>query len=60
MKTKANLLVSLNNKEINQLTKQVKETVAFNHHEQKTFGAADLWNIQKMRRAVRSSRRLFV
>ncbi len=60
MKTQTNLLVSLNNQELNQLTKEVKETVAFNHQEQKTFGAADLWNIQKMRRTVRASRRLFV
>lgn len=61
MKTQSNLLATLTKKDISQLTKEVKETVATNYTEHKAvFSAADLWNIQKTRRSFRVSRRLFV
>jgi hypothetical protein len=61
MKTQSNFLATLNKTEISQLTKETKETVATNYTEHKTvFSAADLWNIQKTRRTVRTSRRLFI
>lgn len=61
MKTQSNFLVNLTKTEMTQLTKEVKETLASNCAEHKTiFSAADLWNIQKTRRTIRTSRRLFV
>ncbi len=61
MKTQTtNFFMSLDKNEIKQLTKEVKETVAVNCNEHKTFSAADLWNIQKMGRTARTSRRLFI
>ena len=56
-----NLFIWLDKNELSQLTTQVKETLAQNCTYHKTvFGAVDLWNIQKMKRATRTSRRLFV
>jgi hypothetical protein len=54
-----NLLASISNDHINQLVKEVKETVAADAtlENGKTFSAADLWRIQKNRRA-RVQRRL--
>lgn len=61
MKTQTtNFFMDLDKNEIKQLTKEVKETVAANCTEHKNFSAADLWNIQKMRRTVRTSRRMFI
>ena len=55
MKTQSKFLVTLNQTEINQLTKETKETVATNYTEHKTvFCAADLWNIQKTRRSFKT------
>jgi hypothetical protein len=47
-----NLFASISNDHINQLVKEVKETVAtdVNLENSKTFSAADLWKIQKNRR----------
>ncbi len=61
MKTQnTNLLTELDRTEINNLTKQVKETVATNVATHKpVFSAADLWNIQRTNRP-RTQRRLFV
>ncbi|MEO7209550.1 MAG: hypothetical protein ABIY35_01290 [Chitinophagaceae bacterium] len=58
-KTNFSVLANLNANEINQLTSEVKETIAFhfNRPMTKQFCAADLWNIQKNKRhAVRSRR----
>jgi hypothetical protein len=54
-----NLFASISNDQINQLVKEVKETVATdaNLENGKTFSAADLWRIQKNRR-MRVQRRL--
>jgi hypothetical protein len=54
-----NLFASISNDHINQLVKEVKETVATdaNLENAKTFSAADLWRIQKNRR-MRVQRRL--
>lgn len=60
MKTQVNFLMALTKNEMGNLTKEVKETVAVNYTEHKNFSAADLWNIQKMRKATRTSRRMFV
>lgn len=53
------LFASISNDHINQLVKEVKETVAtdINHENGKTFSAADLWRIQKNRR-MRVQRRV--
>ena len=61
MKTQNNLLVELNSKELVKLTTTVKETIATTVqliNSKTIFGTADLWNIQRMRRA-RMPRRLF-
>jgi hypothetical protein len=54
-----NLLASLSNDHINNLVKEVKETVATDAtlENSKTFSAADLWRIQKNTR-MRVQRRL--
>lgn len=54
-----NLFASISNDHINQLVKEVKETVAtdVNQENSKTFSTADLWRIQKNRR-MRIQRRL--
>jgi hypothetical protein len=57
MKTQTDLLTILSKNEISQLTKEIKETVATNYAEHKTFSAADLWNIQRARRTTRIGRR---
>jgi hypothetical protein len=49
-----NFLSQLNGREINNLTEQVKETLAANVEtviSKNTFTAADFWNIQRMRKA---------
>jgi len=52
-----NLFASISNDHMNQMVKEVKETVAVNHENMKTiFSTADLWRIQKNRR-VRVQRR---
>ena len=56
-----NLFASISNDHINQLVKEVKETVATDAHQdngKNTFSAADLWRIQKNRR-MRVQRRAF-
>jgi len=62
MKTQnQNMLMELGENQIQQLTKQVKETVAIDFEmntSKSNFSSADLWNIQRMRR-VRSGRRTF-
>lgn len=50
MKKQTNLFQNLNKAEINNLTHQVKETLAIGYNKQ--FSAADLWNIQRQRKAV--------
>jgi len=60
MRTETNtLFASISNDQINQMVKEVKETVAtdINIENGKTFSTADLWRIQKSRR-MRVQRRL--
>ena len=60
MRTETNtLFASISNDQINQMVKEVKETVAtdVNQDNCKTFSTADLWRIQKNRR-MRVQRRL--
>ena len=61
MKFKTNfpVLANLNANEINQLTSEVKETIAFHFTQpmSKQFCAAYLWNIQKNKRYTVRSRR---
>ena len=55
-----NLFAEISNSHLNNMVKEVKETVAsgIGHENSKTiFSAADLWNIQRMRR-TRIARRL--
>ncbi|MCE3281480.1 MAG: hypothetical protein K0Q66_217 [Chitinophagaceae bacterium] len=54
-----NLLAGISNDEINELTKEVKETVASAHHQDnsRNFSAAELWRIQKNQR-MRVQRRM--
>jgi hypothetical protein len=51
MKTQDTTLFTTSDKqEMNTLGKEVKETVANNQNHQHIFSAADLWNIQRMKR----------
>ncbi|MEJ7625583.1 MAG: hypothetical protein WKF35_01875 [Ferruginibacter sp.] len=54
MKTSTNLFKSLSKSEINDLTKQVKETVAVDYN--KSFSSFDLWKIQRIRKDQRPRR----
>ena len=57
-----NLFAEISNSHMNQLVKEVKETVATNATEENSkhvFSAADLWNIQKMRRTRAGRRMMF-
>jgi hypothetical protein len=56
MKTQSNLFQEITKTEINTLTEQVKETLALGYKTTKQFSAADLWNIQRQRKAFRSRR----
>jgi len=51
-------LITISRNEIATLTKEVKETLAFEHNvvKVKSFTSADLWNIQRMAK-TRSCRR---
>ena len=61
MKTQSNtLLAELSKTQVENLTNQVKETVAIGYNAgTKTFSSADLWNIQKQRRTFLSRRSYF-
>jgi hypothetical protein len=61
MKTQnTNLLSKLTSREIVDLTKDVKETVAAEYQSMnRVFSSADLWNIQRTTRRTRISRRHF-
>ncbi len=58
-----NLLTAISKTEFNNLTEQVRETVAINMNDhiqaKATFSAAGLWNIQRMRKA-RTQRRFLM
>lgn len=59
MKLEKNMFTNLNKTEVNELTKEVKETIALDYQAQApkaAFCVADLWNIQKMKK-VRAYRR---
>jgi hypothetical protein len=59
MKTQTtNFLQQISKQEVKQLTTQVKETIAtdLNNHSRKTFGAVDMWNIQRQRKSFTRSR----
>ena len=59
MKLEKTLFSNLSKADVNNLTKETKETIAFDHNHivaKPNFCAADLWNIQKMKR-VRNYRR---
>ena len=59
MKTQTTLLMEMSKTALQNLTYQVKETLALPDANKKTFSAADLWNIQ--RRHISSvQRRRFV
>ncbi|MEO6837081.1 MAG: hypothetical protein ABI261_00455 [Ginsengibacter sp.] len=49
-----NLLESLTNNEIKNLTIEVRETIAqgFKKEKKRIFSAADLWNIQRQKRNI--------
>ena len=55
------LFINLSENDVKNLTTVVAETLATNllQEKQKVFSAAELWNIQRQKKAVRSSRRLF-
>lgn len=56
MKTQTNLFQEISKAGINNLTQQVKETLAIGYNDVKQFSVADLWNIQRQRKALRSRR----
>jgi hypothetical protein len=53
MKTTTNKLdVTISRQELEAITKEVKETLAFEYCKQnKNFGSVDLWNIQRQRKS---------
>ncbi len=59
--TRHNLLGSLTNNEIKNLTLQIRETVAqgFINQKRRIFSAADLWNIQRTKKNVTFRRNYF-
>lgn len=59
--TRHNLLDSLTNNEIKNLTLQIRETVArgFTNQKRRIFSAADLWNIQRAKKNVSFRRNYF-
>ncbi|MGC4100639.1 hypothetical protein [Ferruginibacter sp.] len=61
MKTTTNKLgVTMSKEELEVITKEVKETLAFDYLKQnKHFGSVDLWNIQRRRKGIHS-RRMYV
>jgi len=50
------LFKAISKSETRELTSVVKETLAFGIVQEKHFTAADLWNIQRQKRAVTSRR----
>ena len=51
--TNSSLNVTLSKEELEQMAKQVKETLAFGYLEQnRIFSSVDLWNIQRSRRST--------
>lgn len=54
------LLTGLSPEKVKELTKEVKETLAFGYNKNlnRGFSAADLWNIQRQRKSL-STRRGF-
>ena len=57
MRTQTEILREISNETLNNLTYQVKETLALNYKSQKQLSAADLWNIQRRSRTLSSRRR---
>lgn len=59
MKLEKNMFTNISKADVNNLVKETKEAIAFDHQTQvskHSFGTADLWHIQKMKR-VRTYRR---
>lgn len=56
-----NLLETLTNNEIKNLTIEVRETIAqgFKEEKKRVFSAADLWNIQRQKRNLLGRRLYF-
>ncbi|MEP7164961.1 MAG: hypothetical protein ABI741_09705 [Ferruginibacter sp.] len=61
MKTGTHRLeLKMSREELEKMTKEVKETLAFEClHQNKNFSSADLWNIQRRRKSI-SPRRNYV
>jgi len=59
MKTQSsNLFNQLSKEEVENLTMETKETLATDHCQiNKTFSAAELWNIQRQRKSINQRRR---
>lgn len=56
MKTQTPLFQEISKTGINNLTEQVKETLSIGYKNERQFSAADLWNIQRQRKAIRTRR----
>ena len=53
MKTTTKLDITISRDEMEVLTKEVSETLAFEHlKHHKTFTSADMWNIQRHRKSI--------
>jgi len=49
--------VNISREELEKMTKEVKETLAFEYlNQNKTFSSAELWNIQRRRKSIVSRR----
>lgn len=53
------LFTQMSKEETENLTKEVKETLAFGHSQSRVFSSMDLWNIHRQRRTL-AGRRQFV
>jgi hypothetical protein len=54
--TRTNPDVTISREELEVMTKEVKETVAFDCIKHKTFTSLDLWNIQRQRKQIGTRR----
>jgi hypothetical protein len=60
MKASINILESIDKEELDKLSKEIKETLAFKYTDKKrVFSSVDLWNIQRRRKSI-SVRRNYV
>lgn len=58
MKKNIQLFSNLTKDQVEQLTTEVKETVAIGYTTVKQFGSVDMWNLRRQRRSLSTRRSL--